>query len=161
MDHVGDGRPDLPVKARWDLPAMATGDTWSGTFTVPGQPAGYYRVMVNAYTHGPDGGPYLFDDEFRQAWMFISGTDGQLTRFFEDTIFPEGVHPAAGPAAADGATRTGSNGTGRHPDSVYLAVVYSVSERVYLPTDVKEKATEPPDWDPLDIRVTWLKNLKR
>ena len=36
-----------------------------------------------------------------------------------------------------------------------------VFPRVDLPTDVKEKATEPPDWDPLDIRATWLKNLKR
>lgn len=35
-----------------------------------------------------------------------------------------------------------------------------VFPRVDLPTDVKEKATEPPDWDPLDIRATWLKNLK-
>ncbi|MDE2762172.1 MAG: hypothetical protein OXQ94_03295 [Gemmatimonadota bacterium] len=34
-------------------------------------------------------------------------------------------------------------------------------QAVDLPTDVKEKAAEPPDWDPLDIRVTWLKNLKR
>ena len=129
MDHVGEGRPDLPVKARWDLPAMGVGDTWSGTYTVPGAAAGYYRVMVNAYTHGPDGGPYLFDDEVRQAWMLISETDGQLTRFFEDTIFPEGVHPMAGPADGGMYSRPDSNETPWHPDSVYLAVVYSVSER--------------------------------
>ena len=104
MDHVGEGRPDLPVKARWVLPSMAVGDTWSGTYTVPGEGAGYYRVMANAYTHGPDGGPYLFDDVVRQAWMFVSETDGQLTRWFEDSLFPEGVHPVAGPATAVGAT---------------------------------------------------------
>ena len=32
---------------------------------------------------------------------------------------------------------------------------------VDLPTDVKEEATEPRDWNPLDIRVTWLKNLTK
>ena len=32
------------------------------------------------------------------VWMYVSETDGQLTRFFEDSVFPEGVHPAAGPA---------------------------------------------------------------
>ena len=129
MDHVGEGRPDLPVKARWVLPSMAAGDTWSGAYTVPGEGAGYYRVMVNAYTHGPDGGPYLFDDAFRQAWMFVSETDGQLTRWFEDTIFPKGVHPVAGPATADGAmySRPDSIRLSWHPDSVYLNVVYTVS----------------------------------
>lgn len=40
------------------------------------------EVLVNAYTHGPDGGPWLFDDVSRSAWMFVSETDGQLTRFF-------------------------------------------------------------------------------
>ena len=129
MDHVGEGRPDLPVKARWVLPAMAAGDTWSGTYTVPGEAAGYYRAMANAYTHGPDGGPYLFDDVVRQAWMFVSEKDGRLTRWFEDTIFPEGVHPVAGPATADGAmySRPDSNGLSWHRDSVYLHVVYTVS----------------------------------
>ncbi len=63
MDYAGgEGLPDLPVKARWDLPAMAKGDTWSGSYTVPGEAAGYYSVMANAYTRGPDGGPWLFDD---------------------------------------------------------------------------------------------------
>ena len=131
MDHVGEGRPDLPVKARWVLPSMVAGDTWSGTYTVPGEGAGYYRVLVNAYTHGPDGGPYLFDDMFRQAWMFVSETNGQLTRWFEDTIFPEGVHPVAGPAMPDSAmySRPDPSGTSWHRDSVYLDVVYTVSQR--------------------------------
>ncbi len=31
---------------------------------------------------------------------------------------------------------------------------------IRTPVAVKEEATEPPDWDPLDIRSTWLKNLK-
>jgi len=43
---------------------------------------------------------------------------------------------------------------------VAIAEVEPVFPRVDLPTDVKEKAREPPDWDQLDIRATWLKNLK-
>ena len=62
MDHFGEGLPNLPAKARWNLPPMAKGDTWSGSYTVSGEAAGYYRVMANAYTHGPDGGLWLFDD---------------------------------------------------------------------------------------------------
>ena len=130
MDHPLDtGVPNLPVKARWDLPAMAKGDTWSGSYTVPGEAAGYYSAMANAYTHGPDGGLWLFDDVLGEAWMYVSETDGQLTRFFEDSIFPEGVHPAAGPAAGWPTGRARSpDYVGLHPDSVYLHVVYSVSE---------------------------------
>lgn len=127
MDHAGTGRPGLPAKASWDLPPMDSGDTWERTYTVPGEDAGYYRVMANAYAHGPDGGPWLFDEEYRQAWMYISETDGQLTRFFEDSVFPEGVPPAAGPA--DGAPSRSEPGSPWHSDSVYLAVVYSVNQR--------------------------------
>ena len=130
MDHIGVGRPDLPVKARWNLPPMAAGDTWSGVYTVPGENAGYYRVMANAYTHGPDGGPWLFDDVVRQAWMFVSETDGQLTRWFEDSLYPRG-DPVAGPVMADGAMylRRDTTGTNLHEDSVFLHVVYTVSAK--------------------------------
>ncbi|MDE2975678.1 MAG: hypothetical protein OXU64_13315 [Gemmatimonadota bacterium] len=31
---------------------------------------------------------------------------------------------------------------------------------VWLPSKVRETAREPWNWDPLDIRSTWLKNLK-
>ncbi len=127
MDHAGTGRPGLPGEASWDLPPMDSGDTWERSYTVPGEDSGYYRVMVNAYARGPDGGPWLFDDEYRQAWMYVSETDGQLTRFFEDSVFPDGVRPAAGPA--DGAPSGSEPGSPWHSDSVYLSVVYSVSER--------------------------------
>ena len=135
MDHALDtGVPEVPAKARWDLPPMAKGDIWSGAFTVPSEAAGYYRVLVNAYPHGPDGGPWLFDDVGRQAWMFVSETGGQLTRHFEESLFPEGIHPVPGPATAiappdpdDGAvySRPASNSTNNwHPDSVFLRVLY-------------------------------------
>ena len=82
MDHPLDtGVPKLPVKARWELPPMAKGDMWSGSYTVPAEAAGYYRAMANAYTHGPDGGLWLFDDMLGGAWMYVSETGGQLTRF--------------------------------------------------------------------------------
>ena len=104
---------------------MAKGDAWSGSFTVPGEGAGYYQVAVTARAHGPDGGPWLFDDVLRTAWMFVSETGGRLTARFDATVFPEGVHPFPGPATAEGATqsRPDSTKTSWHPDSIYLAVV--------------------------------------
>lgn len=104
MGHVGEGRPEVPVEARWTLPPMAEGERWRASFTVPGAVAGYYQVLVNAYTHGPDGGPRLFDESHYSVWMYVSGTDGQLTRLFEDSIFPEGMRPA-GSRPADGGQR--------------------------------------------------------
>ena len=136
MDHALDtGVPAVPAKARWDLPAIAKGGMWSRTYSVPGEAAGYYRVLVNAYTHGPDGGPWLFNDVSRSAWMFVDETDGQLTRFFEDLIFPEGVDPVAGPRRRIGGRATGSGSrpdkdkTSWHPDSVFVQVLYYNSWR--------------------------------
>lgn len=131
MDHDGGtALPELPVVARWDLPSMAVGETWSASHTIPGEAEGYYRVLVNAYTHGPDGGPWLFDDVFRSAWLYVHETDGRLTRFFEEAVFPEGVHPVAGPADQEGATHSRTDTTPElHSDSVYLHVVYSISQR--------------------------------
>ena len=127
MDYAGAGLPDLPVKARWDLPAMAKGDTWSGTYTVPGEPAGYYRVMANATTHGPGGGLFLYDGVVQSAWMFVSATNGQLTRWFEDSLFPDSVHPRAGPVAADGVMSFDRITNRGHRDSVYLHVLYTIN----------------------------------
>ena len=132
MDHALDtGVPEVPAKATWDLPAMAEGGTWSETFTVPGEAAGYYGVRVNAYTHGPNGGPWLFDDVSRSAWMFVSETDGQLTRLFEDSLFPEGIHPVPGPATSDDTlnSRPGPDHTDWHSDSVFVQVLYYNSWR--------------------------------
>ena len=124
MDHAGGKKlPDLPVKKRWSLPPMAEGGTWSGSYTVPGEAAGHYQVLVAAHTHGPDGGPYLLDDVPGSAWMHVSETDGRLTRFLEDSVFPG---PAAGWPAAGGAwtaSRPDSNKTSWDPDSVYVRVV--------------------------------------
>ena len=128
MDHAGRGRalPELPVRARWTLPPMAKGGTWSGSHTVPGEAAGWYRVMANAYTHGPDGGPWLFDDVLREAWMYFDETDGRLARILEDSVVP-----MAGPAAGwpTGPLARNPGYPFLHPDSVYLHVVYSISER--------------------------------
>ena len=124
MDHAGGKElPDLPVKKRWSLPPMAKGDTWSGSYTVPGEAEGYYQVMVVAYTHGPDGGPYLFDEMPGEAWMYVSETDGQLTRFPEDSVFPG---PATGWPTGPPHSRPDSNKTSWHPDSVYFRVIHII-----------------------------------
>ena len=65
---------------------------------------------------------------FDQAWMYIHGTGGQLTRFFEDSVFPEEVHPMAGPIGGwPTAYRPDTNSMEWHSDSVYLYVVYTLS----------------------------------
>ena len=126
MDHAGKGSPELPAVARWVLPAMAKGDNWSGSHTVPGEAAGWYRVMANAYTDGPDGGPWLFDGVLGEAWMHVSETDGRL----DTHPLGDSAAPMAGPAAGwpAGPQARSPNYPFLHPDSVYLHVVYSVSE---------------------------------
>ena len=124
MDHNGKGSPDRPAVASWVLPAIAKGGTWSGSHTVPGEAAGWYRVMANAYTRGPDGGPWLFDAVLASAWMHVAETGGRLTRVLEDSV-------AAGPAAGWPGTPPARDPDYPfwHPDSVYIHVVYSVSQR--------------------------------
>ena len=142
MDYAGEGQPlyyplgdTVPVEASWQLPAMGVGDAWEGTVTVPGAVAGYYMVAVDADTYGPasDLGPYLFDDSYTQAWMFVSDTGGQLTDVFEDSLFAEGVLPVPGPFTTESellsrpATQSakGSNATGSNLSySYYLEVAY-------------------------------------
>ncbi len=124
MDHVGTGSPELPAVASWELPSMAKGDTWSGSHTVAGEEAGWYRVMANAYTDGPDGGPWLFDDVLDEAWMVVDGTGGRLARVLDDS-----VPPVAGPAAGWPGRPSECLTPCWHPDTVYLHVVYSISER--------------------------------
>ena len=128
MDHAGKELPELPVEARWDLPAMAKGDTWSGSHTVAGEAAGWYRVMANAYTRGPDGGPWLFDDVLASAWMHVDETGGGLKRIPEDSVAPV-AGPAAGWPTGAGVARN-PDYSFWHPDTVYLHVVYSVSQRL-------------------------------
>ena len=80
---------------------MDAGDTWEETVTIPPAVAGYYMVAAEAYTEGPDGdlGPYLSNDVYAQAWMFVDDTDGRLMELYNDTIWPEGPHP--GPVYED------------------------------------------------------------
>ena len=111
---------------------MAAGGKWSASYTVPGEAAGWYRVMANAYTHGPpDSGLFLFDDGLGEAWMHVSETDGRLADFFEDSVSSSVVGPATGWPTAGGAgtaSRPDSNKVFWHPDSVFLQVVYTVGQ---------------------------------
>ncbi len=127
MDHDETAAlPELPVVARWELPSMAAGETWSASHTIPGEAEGYYRVLANAYTHGPDGGIWLADEVFREAWMFVDETGGQLASLSEDAVFPEAATPPPGPAAGWPVALARVGGVSWHRDTVYLQVVYTI-----------------------------------
>lgn len=114
---------------------MAAGDRWKQRITVPAMDKGYYQVALTADTEGPPGalGPFLSDDVYREAWMFISDRGATLTEFFDASVFPEGVRPEHGPirarnprgqAAGDG--QGGKAVTGNQDaEYVWTEVVYS------------------------------------
>ena len=110
MDHAGPGRGPYypqgvahPEEARWELPKMAAGETWTRTFTVPAAGAGYYLVALGADTHGPKSplGPFMADDVYYQTWVAVSDEGGGLTDFFDPSVFPEGVVPVPGPFTSE------------------------------------------------------------
>ena len=130
MDYAGEGAqlylPTdslIPAHASWELPFMSVGDTWEETVAVPASVAGYYSVAVVAETYGPESdlGPYLSDEVYTQAWLFISPTDGQITHMFTDSIFPEDVRPVPGPWTMDQAM---VRRKAKPRPKVYLSVVY-------------------------------------
>ena len=108
MDHAGVGKPlyypqdqQIPPAASYQLPAMAEGDSWEETVTIPAAVEGYYQVVVDAHAYGPEGGigSYLSDYTHAQAWIFVDDTDGRLMEFYNDSLWPEGPHP--GPVYED------------------------------------------------------------
>ena len=61
--------------------------------------AGSEPLVEEDYTHGPDGGPWLFDDVLGEAWMRVSETDGRLdTHPLEDSAAPMAGAAAGWPA---------------------------------------------------------------
>ena len=140
MEYAGQGkRPmypsatKLPVVAQWDLPALSAGDAWKRQVVIGTVEKGYYNVVVNVSTHGPRSarGPYLLDQNTREAWLLVQPGGGFVTPMFDETVFPDRIAPRAGPFqakapyAAD-STTTGGGGSAAHDgdDDVSLHLVY-------------------------------------
>ncbi|MDE2975661.1 MAG: hypothetical protein OXU64_13230 [Gemmatimonadota bacterium] len=138
MDSAGVGNrpyysPDtpLPEVARFDLSAMSEGDVWEETVTVPAMAeGGYYLAALSAELQGSeeDTEPFMIDNVHGQAWMLVANENGQLTDFFDETVFPEGAFPQPGPFVTavpvnTDDSRDGAGTTATHND-VYVNVVY-------------------------------------
>lgn len=133
MDNAGTDRQPYypqntahPEVGRWDLPAMAEGDVWERTVSLPAMAkAGYYLVSLSSELQGPesDTGPFTIDDVYAQAWMLVSDTNGHLTDFFEDSVFPLGAFPMPGPFTFDIPVSGRGGGIASH-NEIYLNVVY-------------------------------------
>lgn len=96
LQYVKGGK--APAVASWKLPALEVGDTWKQTVEI-GTIAdkGYYQVTAVIRAHGPFESPYVFDESFREAWMFVMDGGGFLTRMFDESVFPEQLIPQPGP----------------------------------------------------------------
>lgn len=122
-----------PAVASWKLPAMEVGDTWKQTVKIGTIPEkGYYQVTANTQTHGPFESPYVFDESFHEAWMFVMDGGGVLTRMFDETIFPEQLIPQPGPFQSKGQHAAGSaDYTGLASDMVSAKAPSRVYARFY------------------------------
>lgn len=87
----------IPEQERWELPSMGKGEVWERTATVPSAVAGYYLAGLKAETYGPSAGPYIADETYSQGWMYVSSDGGQVTEFFDESVFPAGILPMPGP----------------------------------------------------------------
>ena len=88
----------VPVVASWPLPKMDAGDQWKQSVEIGSvTEKGYYQIVTLARAEGPYKSPYVFDDSFREAWMFVVDGRGLLTPMFDETIFPDRIIPQPGP----------------------------------------------------------------
>ena len=105
MEQAGAGKrpkspPDgekFPTVASWTLPAMDEGAHWKGALEVGPFEKGYYQIVALVDATGPDQSPYIIDDGYHQAWMFIVADGGFLTDDFKIDVFPPEVAPMPGP----------------------------------------------------------------
>ena len=86
----------VPVVARWTLPALAKGDAWGQNVTVGTVGAGYYHVAVQVDTRGTPESPYIIDNSYRKAWMFVAAGGGKLTGTFDESVFANRISPVPG-----------------------------------------------------------------
>ena len=105
-----------PVVARWQLPAMQAGDTWEESIEI-GRivEKGYYQMTVLTNTVGEFNSPYVNDNAYREAWLFITDHGGQVTNFLDHSIFPDNIVPQPGPFEAWGPGLASSSSIRRPP----------------------------------------------
>ena len=124
----------LPEAARWTLPAMEAGDHWKQVIDIAGVEKGYYHVAIDVTANGPEddaSDSYLSTDAFEQAWMFVFGEAGILTRAFDASLFPDDIAPQPGPFRVRGESHATQTAASRDvgsdsddSDPVYLYVSY-------------------------------------
>ncbi len=135
MAHSGSGKrlsyppnAKLPVVARWTLPAMTADDVWIKEFAVGTVEAGTYHVAVQADTRGPRNSPYILDDVYRKAWMFVMEGGGTLRGTLDALAFPSRTAPVPGPFRPKAPYR--ANQTGQATASGALTASYGSSVQV-------------------------------
>ena len=154
----------LPEVARWTLPAMDAGDEWKQVVEIAGVEKGYYHVAVDIIANGPEddkSASRLRTDAYQQAWMFVFGDAGVLTRAFDESLFPDDIAPQPGPFRAYGETRATSTAASRDVggdsdnDPVYVHVTYyddgenQPAEGSYAYANTVLEEGDDEDWPPM------------
>jgi predicted RNA-binding Zn-ribbon protein involved in translation (DUF1610 family) len=96
LEYEPDGK--APVVVRWRLPAMEEGDHWKQLVEIGSVvEKGYYQIAVITDTEGPGDSPYVRNNTFNEAWLFVVDGGGKMTRVFDASLFPERIIPQPGP----------------------------------------------------------------
>ncbi len=165
MDHAGEGnRPnypigkELPVVAKWEVPALDEGGTWKRSVAVKLPDKGYYHVAVDVDAQGPDDkwDPYVFDDGYGEAWLLVMDGGGRVTNEFDESVFDDNLVPQPGPfrtryesRTATGADMTASAaGANGGSDSIGVRVGYYSGGSFHAASGAYVQAMylDPGDW---------------
>lgn len=152
MAHAGDGkRPSypqgqkFPVVARWQLPSMSAGDTWSRTVSIGSVDNGYYQIAATINTTAPAGRveSFISNDMFREAWLLVNTSGGQVTGVFDETVIPTGSAKVPGPFRAEGTSPVKTPGqTAAYGGDASMA--YSMSGYLWLNVVYMHDSTQKP-----------------
>ena len=132
MDHAGVGKyPSYPVGqqipsvARWNVPSMSAGGTWSQSVAVVLPGKGYYQVAVAVTAQGPSGDddPFVIDEFDIERWLLVLEGGGQVTYFLDLDRVPEGIITGEGPFRRAPAL-TGAMDDNADSDDIQLHAIY-------------------------------------
>lgn len=130
-----------PVVAQWQLPPMQQGDVWKGSVEVGSfVEKGYYQVTAVTNTVGDFESPYVNDNAFREAWLFITDRGGQVTNFLDHSIFPDRIVPQPGPFEAWGLASASSSA---NQTAASMAAGASGTFSLYFNTDSAQNKEIP------------------